>query len=231
MNFEHTLSSQDTYKLSDLISRSHDPISLTLTIEGEKEITVIDDIYDKPLEVTFIVKKNSWLLYRHRFTQEEREQRSLSARSEPEKAPSLSKKCTVILSEPEAKAHLECINESFGYDFFSFKTIQHHRAPHTESLVTTRNVVHDSARFFSENLIRIEKEAQHTKAREETKNLILGNNARVISIPKLEVEADLVSCEHGAAISKISDEDLFYFQTRGISIPQAKNILIKAFLL
>lgn len=227
---EHKLSS-GIHTLSQFALAPQGEVELTLTLEANAEATIIDDIYDRPLSITLLIKENSSLFYKHRFTQQEQKKLSISSRSTPEKMPSLSKKCTVILAESQAKAKLECINESSLYDFFSFKTLQHHCAPHTESLVTTRGVVHDNARFFSENLIRIEKSAQHTKAREETKNLIIGKHARVISIPKLEVEADLVSCEHGAAISKISQEDLFYFQTRGIGNKQAQESLIAAFLL
>jgi len=62
------------------------------------------------------------------------------------------------------------------------------------------------------------------------KNLLLGCNSQAISIPKLEVEADDVDCKHGAAVSKLDDEQIFYLQSRGIDYCSAKNILIDAFL-
>lgn len=219
----------NTLLISKLIENNNITSSTHFVLESESAITLIDDLYVSS-SFSFTLKSNAYLLYRHRLTNEEKEKYALPSRMEPEKSPSLCKNLTITLREPGAKAHVECISETSKYDYCAFKTLQHHCAPHTESLVITRGVAHDNSRCMSENLIRIEKEAQHTKAREEHKSLLIGDHARIISIPKLEVEADMVSCEHGAAIARLREEDLFYMQTRGIDQRQAQQLLVDAFL-
>src|SRR5436190_1119631 len=80
--------------------------------------------------------------------------------------------------------------------------------------LTIKSVLFDESRLYCENLIRIEKDAQKVVASEQNKNLLIGEKSRVVSIPKLEVEANDVSCQHGAAISKLNNDHLFYLQSR-----------------
>ena len=48
-------------------------------------------------------------------------------------------------------------------------------------------------------------------------------------MPQLEIYADEVKCNHGATVGKISEESLFYLQSRGISKTEAQKILISVF--
>lgn len=47
-------------------------------------------------------------------------------------------------------------------------------------------------------------------------------------MPSMEIVADQVSCAHGATVSDLSPEELFYLQSRGLSKEAARAILIKA---
>lgn len=113
---------------------------------------------------------------------------------------------------------------------FTFKTFQHHVEPDSQSALRIKGVLHDQARLTCNNLIRIEKNAQRVHALQENKNLLLGRDARVVTIPKLEVEADNVHCQHGAAISRLDEEQLFYLESRGLRHRKARQLLIDAFL-
>lgn len=113
---------------------------------------------------------------------------------------------------------------------YRLKTVQQHDAPHTKSNLVVKGVITDQARLLCDNLIRIEKTGQGSNAAQVNKNLLLSTHARVVTIPKLEVFADDVSAAHGAAISRISDSDLFYCQSRGIDKKEAHDFLIQSFL-
>ena len=58
----------------------------------------------------------------------------------------------------------------------------------------------------------------------------MSSEAHAISTPKLEIENDDVQCHHGAAVSRIDDEKMFYLQSKGIDVVAAKKMLIRAFL-
>lgn len=47
--------------------------------------------------------------------------------------------------------------------------------------------------------------------------------------PNLQIIADDVKCSHGAAISDLEEDQLFYFQARGIDLETARRALISSF--
>ena len=59
--------------------------------------------------------------------------------------------------------------------------------------------------------------------------LLLSEEARINSKPQLEIYADDVKCAHGATVGQLDEQQIFYFQSRGIGRQQAKNILTFAF--
>jgi Fe-S cluster assembly protein SufD len=75
----------------------------------------------------------------------------------------------------------------------------------------------------------VAKAAQLTDAGQLNRNLLLSPKARVDTKPQLEIIADNVKCTHGATVSQLEDEALFYLQSRGINATDAQNLLVNAF--
>lgn len=73
------------------------------------------------------------------------------------------------------------------------------------------------------------RDAQQTDAGQLTRSLLLKPRATVNVKPNLQIIADDVKCSHGAAISDLEDDQLFYFQARGIDIEAARKALIISF--
>jgi len=61
------------------------------------------------------------------------------------------------------------------------------------------------------------------------KNLLLSKSAQVHSQPQLEIFADDVKCSHGSTTGQLSDDEVFYFESRGIPKHKARNILALGF--
>ncbi|MEO1069948.1 MAG: SufD family Fe-S cluster assembly protein, partial [Cyanobacteria bacterium J06638_6] len=59
--------------------------------------------------------------------------------------------------------------------------------------------------------------------------LLLSDQARIDTKPQLEIVADNVKCAHGATVSQLQADEIFYLQSRGISAPQAQRLLIYGF--
>ena len=55
------------------------------------------------------------------------------------------------------------------------------------------------------------------------------NSARIDTKPELEIIADDVRCTHGATVSQLQEEELFYLRSRGISSNQASYLLLKGY--
>ena len=62
------------------------------------------------------------------------------------------------------------------------------------------------------------------------KSLLLSPRAECDAKPELEIFADDVICGHGTAIGALDDNALFYLRSRGIPEPEAKELLIRAFM-
>ena len=54
--------------------------------------------------------------------------------------------------------------------------------------------------------------------------------AKMATKPQLEIYADDVKCSHGATTGQLDTNALFYMQQRGLSLPQARQLLLAAFL-
>lgn len=79
--------------------------------------------------------------------------------------------------------------------------------------------------------IFVRKDSQLIDAFQENRNLLLSQNANVFTKPQLEIFADDVKCSHGATIGQLSEEELFYLQTRGVSRADAVQMLTYGYAL
>ncbi len=117
-----------------------------------------------------------------------------------------------------------------GNEKYNVSVKQDHIFPKSKSNLLIRGVFFDQASFSYQGLIRVEKKAQYTQAYQENNNLILSNKAFVSSQPFLEILANKVSCSHGSTISQLNKDQIFYLQTRGLNINQAKDLLVQGFI-
>ena len=77
--------------------------------------------------------------------------------------------------------------------------------------------------------VRVPREAQRTNAAQLSRSLLLSDRARIDTKPELEIVADDVKCAHGATVSSLQTDELFYLQSRGIGSAQAAQLLQRAF--
>ncbi|MGO4881294.1 MAG: Fe-S cluster assembly protein SufD [Bryobacteraceae bacterium] len=104
-----------------------------------------------------------------------------------------------------------------------------HAKPHAASHELYKGILegHSSAVFNGKILVR--KDAQKTDAKQTNKNLVLSEDAVINTKPELQILADDVRCTHGATIGQLDPEAMFYLQSRGIGLADARNLLIYAF--
>ena len=90
-------------------------------------------------------------------------------------------------------------------------------------------IVGDRAHTVFNGKVFVPKEAQLTDATQLNRNLILSSKARVDTKPELQITADNVKCAHGATVSQLEAEEIFYLRSRGLSEDDANQLLIDAF--
>lgn len=105
-----------------------------------------------------------------------------------------------------------------------------HNARHCTSNIKYKGVVHEHGTAAFDGLISVDMGAIKTDAQMMNKNLLLAESAEVNTRPRLEILADDIKCSHGATISQISGETLFYLRARGILKCDAVAMLTEAFI-
>jgi Fe-S cluster assembly protein SufD len=105
-----------------------------------------------------------------------------------------------------------------------------HEAPFCRSMQKFKGVLDDRAESSFEGKIFVTENAQKTEAYQLNNNLILGEHASANSKPNLEIFADDVKASHGATVSQLEAEQLFYLTSRGIPQDVAKNLLVQGFI-
>jgi len=101
--------------------------------------------------------------------------------------------------------------------------------PHGITNQLHKCIVSDRAHTVFNGKVFVPKEAQLTDATQLNRNLMLSPKARVDTKPELQITADNVKCAHGATVSQLEAEEIFYLRSRGLSEDDANQLLIDAF--
>ncbi|MFB2969199.1 Fe-S cluster assembly protein SufD [Aerosakkonema sp. BLCC-F183] len=101
--------------------------------------------------------------------------------------------------------------------------------PHSSTRQLQKNIASDRSHIVFNGRVFVAKAAQLTDAGQLNRNLLLSPKARVDTKPQLEIIADNVKCTHGATVSQLDDEEIFYLQSRGLDKVSAYNLLVDAF--
>lgn len=136
----------------------------------------------------------------------------------------------VDLNEENATAHVNGL--------FAIKSNQHsdtdcvinHYSAHTFSDQLYKGVASDKGHGIFTGKIVVHRDAQKVDSSQLSNNLLLSKLAHIDARPQLEVYADDVKCAHGATIGQLSEDELFYLESRGIEKETASNILANAFV-
>ncbi len=105
-----------------------------------------------------------------------------------------------------------------------------HEVPETTSTEVIRNVVTGRAKGVFQGRINVHQYAQKTDAKMACNTLLLSDDGEFSTKPELEIFADDVQCGHGATVTEIDHNHLFYLMARGIDEKTARGLLVKAFV-
>lgn len=126
-----------------------------------------------------------------------------------------------------------CSNHGFCFtckkQHHEYRLNLQHLVPQTTSETFCKSITNDKAQNVFYGKITIAKDAQQSAAKLKTQNLLLAPSAHVMAKPELEIYADDVKCSHGATIGELDTQALFYLRSRGLSIDDARALLLNAF--
>jgi Fe-S cluster assembly protein SufD len=116
-----------------------------------------------------------------------------------------------------------------GEQHLDYDTFQEHIAPNTTSDFAFKGALRDTSTAVWRGMIRVERDAQKTNAYQENRNLMLSPTTHAVPIPGLEILANDVRCTHGATVSRVDREELFYAMARGLSRGEAERLIVRGF--
>lgn len=105
-----------------------------------------------------------------------------------------------------------------------------HLVPECTSNELFKYVLDDQAIGAFAGKVLVREGAQHTVSRQTNRNLCATRESRMYTQPQLEIYADDVKCSHGATVGQLDENALFYMQQRGISLKEARLLLMFAFV-
>lgn len=136
----------------------------------------------------------------------------------------------VWLNGKGASAHLAGAavgDGAFHHDDTVFVT---HAAPDCESRQVFKKVLRHGAVGVFQGKILVERAAQRTDGYQLSQGLLLDEDCQFLAKPELEIYADDVKCSHGSTSGAIDETAMFYLRSRGVPVPEARVLLVLAFL-
>ncbi len=109
-------------------------------------------------------------------------------------------------------------------------TQQNHLTAQAHSDLLYKGAAIGSGKAIWEGMIYVDHVAQQTDSYQSNRNLLLDDRAEIKTIPGLEINANDVSCSHGATVGRLNDDELFYSQSRGgIPMREAEKLIVEGF--
>lgn len=105
-----------------------------------------------------------------------------------------------------------------------------HLAPHTSSTITAKSISKDGGITTYRGLLKVNPRAHHVKSSVTCDALILDPQSISNTVPYMDVREEKVDIGHEARVGKISEEQLFYLRSRGLTAAQALQLIVSGFI-
>lgn len=105
-----------------------------------------------------------------------------------------------------------------------------HLAPHTSSTIVSKSISKDGGRSSYRGLVKIPKGAFDAHSSVSCDALLVDEFSRSDTYPHVDVREDEVTMSHEATVSKVSQDQLFYLQQRGIEEREAMGMIVRGFV-
>ena len=105
-----------------------------------------------------------------------------------------------------------------------------HVAPNTSSNIVSKSISKNGGRTSYRGLVKVYPGAKNSKSFVRCDALLLDEQSRSDTYPTTEVDEPQVRIGHEATVSKVSDEQLFYLQSRGITRAEAETMIVNGFI-
>jgi len=137
--------------------------------------------------------------------------------------------CSILLGE---RARSDFIGIAFASDGQNQDTGHkvYHLASNTKSTVQSKSISQGSGITVYRGVLKIKKGAKNCKSNVQCDALMLDPESKSDTVPYIEVHDNTADIGHEATTGKISEEQIFYLQTRGLSDDDARKMVVSGFI-
>jgi Fe-S cluster assembly protein SufB len=105
-----------------------------------------------------------------------------------------------------------------------------HAAPHTSSSIISKSIARGGGRTSYRGLVQVMEGSHHSKSTVKCDALLVDTISRSDTYPYVDIREDDVAMGHEATVSKISDDQLFYLMSRGLTEDEAMAMIVRGFI-
>ena len=105
-----------------------------------------------------------------------------------------------------------------------------HCAPNTSSQIISKSVARNGGRTSYRGLVQVQEGAAHSKSTVKCDALLVDSISRSDTYPYVDIREDDVEMGHEASVSKISEDQLFYLMSRGMTEDEAAATIVRGFV-
>ena len=104
-----------------------------------------------------------------------------------------------------------------------------HIGKDTSSFINTRSISKGGGISTYRSAVVIQNQAKNAKSAVSCQSLMLDDESRSDTLPAIDVRTNKADVGHEAKIGRISEDDVFYLMSRGISEEEAKSLIVSGF--
>ena len=104
-----------------------------------------------------------------------------------------------------------------------------HLGKNTRSTIISKGISAGKGQNTYRGLVRMQPKAQNARNYTQCDSLLIGDKCGAHTVPYIETRNPTARVEHEATTSKISDDQLFYCQSRGLSKEDALSLIVNGF--
>lgn len=105
-----------------------------------------------------------------------------------------------------------------------------HIGKNTSGVITTKSICKNGGRTSYRGLVKVTKGAKNAKVKVVCDALILDNDSQTDTYPYNEIYEKMAKIEHEASVSRVSESQLYYLMSRGISEEEAGGLIVSGFV-
>lgn len=135
--------------------------------------------------------------------------------------------CVLMGDESTAEFYSVAVTNNFQQADTGTKMI--HLGKNTRSRIVSKGISAGKSQNSYRGLVQVGKNAENARNHSQCDSLLLGSTCGAHTFPYVQVDNDTAIIEHEATTSKISEDQVFYCQQRGIGVEEAVGLIVNGY--